>query len=91
MAADVLVHVVDASAPNASAQRASVLQVLRQLGVQPAFLQQRVLEVWNKADLLDAGRARRVVNIVYGMVNTRVHRRAKAPTCAAHCQAWRPQ
>lgn len=55
VAADVLVHVVDASAPHAAAQRAAVLQVLRQLGVPVSFLQQRVLEVWNKADLLHPG------------------------------------
>lgn len=55
VAADVLVHVVDASAPHAAAQRAAVLQVLRQLGIPTSFLQQRVLEVWNKADLLDPG------------------------------------
>lgn len=50
-----LLHVVDAAAPHAAAQRTAVLQVLRQLGVPSTFLQQRVVEVWNKADLLDPG------------------------------------
>jgi hypothetical protein len=45
------VHVVDASSPAALQQRATVRAVLAELGVSPTAQQQRVLEVWNKADV----------------------------------------
>ncbi len=50
MSADVLLHVVDASARDAASQRHAVLQVLRQLGLSEHTLHTRVIEVWNKMD-----------------------------------------
>ncbi|KAK4754151.1 hypothetical protein SAY87_002255 [Trapa incisa] len=48
--ADLLVHVLDSSAPNLDEHRASVLQVLEQIGVSQEKLQ-NMIEVWNKIDL----------------------------------------
>ncbi|KAI3699510.1 hypothetical protein L2E82_43882 [Cichorium intybus] len=50
--ADLLVHVLDSSAPNRNEQRESVLQVLQQIGVSTEKLQ-NMIEVWNKIDLED--------------------------------------
>ncbi|RZC66248.1 hypothetical protein C5167_009942 [Papaver somniferum] len=48
--AELLVHVIDSSALNVEDQRSSVLQVLQQIGVSDAKLQ-NMIEVWNKVDL----------------------------------------
>ncbi|KAL3525567.1 hypothetical protein ACH5RR_013939 [Cinchona calisaya] len=50
--ADLLVHVLDSSSPNLDAQRESVFQVLRQIGVSEEKLES-MIEVWNKIDLQD--------------------------------------
>ncbi|KAI3712992.1 hypothetical protein L1987_71562 [Smallanthus sonchifolius] len=50
--ADLLVHVLDSSAPNRDEQRESVLEVLQQIGVSNEKLE-NMIEVWNKADLED--------------------------------------
>ncbi|XP_057868686.2 GTP-binding protein At3g49725, chloroplastic isoform X2 [Cryptomeria japonica] len=49
--ADLLVHVIDVSAPNAEEHRDSVLDVLQQIGVSSEKLE-NMIEVWNKVDLL---------------------------------------
>ncbi|KAL2316861.1 hypothetical protein Fmac_030737 [Flemingia macrophylla] len=48
--ADLLVHVVDSSAPNVDEHRSTVLQVLQQIGVSEEKLQ-NMIEVWNKIDM----------------------------------------
>ncbi|KAM7516415.1 hypothetical protein LguiA_005998 [Lonicera macranthoides] len=48
--ADLLVHVLDSSAPNIDEHRETVLQVLQQIGVSEGKLQ-NMIEVWNKIDL----------------------------------------
>ncbi|ESW13482.1 hypothetical protein PHAVU_008G200200 [Phaseolus vulgaris] len=48
--ADLLVHVVDSSAPNLDEHRTTVLLVLRQIGVSEEKLQ-NMIEVWNKIDI----------------------------------------
>ncbi|KAK4262439.1 hypothetical protein QN277_027998 [Acacia crassicarpa] len=48
--ADLLVHVVDSSAPNLDEHRSTVLQVLQQIGV-PEVKLQNMIEVWNKIDM----------------------------------------
>ncbi|XP_028764285.1 GTP-binding protein At3g49725, chloroplastic [Neltuma alba] len=48
--ADLLVHVVDSSAPNLDEHRSTVLQVLQQIGV-PEEKLQNMIEVWNKIDI----------------------------------------
>ncbi|KAL3161798.1 hypothetical protein ABBQ38_008890 [Trebouxia sp. C0009 RCD-2024] len=50
--ADLLLHVLDASSPDVQQQRSAVLQVLRDLGISEARLQNSLVEVWNKTDLL---------------------------------------
>jgi GTPase len=50
--ADVILHVRDIAHEDAEAQRADVEAVLAELGVDPAS-DRRLMEVWNKADLLD--------------------------------------
>jgi GTP-binding protein HflX len=59
ISADIIVHVRDISHSESDAQRDDVLQILRDLGVlddSEAGNQPRMLEVWNKIDLLDAER-----------------------------------
>jgi GTP-binding protein HflX len=50
--ADVILHVRDIAHEDAEAQRADVEAILADLGVDPAG-DRRLMEVWNKADLLD--------------------------------------
>ncbi len=53
--ADLILHVRDIAHPDSEAQRGSVLEVLKDLGVEPELAGgQPVLEVLNKIDLLDA-------------------------------------
>ncbi|KAL5755155.1 hypothetical protein ACOSP7_023375 [Xanthoceras sorbifolium] len=47
--ADLLVHVLDCTAPNLKEHRSTVLQVLQQVGVSQEKLQ-NMIEVWNKID-----------------------------------------
>ena len=53
--ADIVVHVRDVAHPETDAQKADVLDVLGELGVHDED-GRRVIEVWNKADLLAPGR-----------------------------------
>ena len=55
--ADVLLHVRDVSHGETEAQAGDVAIVLRELGIDPDDTK-RIVEVWNKADLLSAERAR---------------------------------
>ncbi|MBN9440338.1 GTPase HflX [Bosea sp. (in: a-proteobacteria)] len=56
--ADVLLHVRDVSHEDTQAQAADVRAILRDLGIDPDD-GQRVIEVWNKADLLGEGERER--------------------------------
>jgi GTP-binding protein HflX len=56
---DVLLHVRDVSHGETEAQAGDVERVLRDLGIDPEDTS-RVIEVWNKADLLDAEERRRL-------------------------------
>lgn len=53
--ADVIIHLRDISDPDAAAQAEDVERILADLGVD-ADNAERVIEVWNKIDLLDEGR-----------------------------------
>jgi len=53
ISADLILHVRDISHPESAAQAADVDKVLDDLGVDTESDQTRVLEVWNKVDLLD--------------------------------------
>lgn len=52
--ADVIIHVRDASNPNAKEQKQDVLKVLENLGLQHMETDQKYIEVLNKVDLLSA-------------------------------------
>ncbi|RLN40808.1 GTP-binding protein [Panicum miliaceum] len=54
--ADMLVHVLDASAPDLEEHRSTVLQVLQQIGVSQEKIN-NMIEVWNKIDLVDENAA----------------------------------
>ena len=59
--ADVILHVRDISHEDTDAQSADVEGILSDLGIDPND-HRRLLEVWNKLDLLDADRANTVAN-----------------------------
>ena len=59
--ADVILHVRDVAHPDSEAQRADVLSVLADLGIE-ADRDDRVIEVLNKIDLLEPGEAESVRN-----------------------------
>ena len=52
--ADVLLHVRDISHEDTEAQRNDVIDVLKELGIEANSEDTRLIEVWNKIDLLDA-------------------------------------
>ncbi len=52
--ADLILHVRDISHAQTAAQRADVEAVLTDLGIDTEHADSRILEVWNKSDLLDA-------------------------------------
>ena len=55
--ADVILHVRDVAHEDTEAQAHDVEEVLRELGIDPND-HERLIEVWNKIDRLDAERAR---------------------------------
>jgi GTP-binding protein HflX len=57
--ADILLHVRDVSHGETEAQAGDVENVLRELGINPDDFA-RLIEVWNKADLLDADERQRL-------------------------------
>ena len=60
--ADLILHVRDIADDASPSQRADVNTVLRELGIDAEGEPDRLLEVWNKADLLDEAGLRRVQN-----------------------------
>jgi GTP-binding protein HflX len=60
--ADLLLHVRDIADEATASQRADVNAVLQELGIDAEAEPDRLLEVWNKADLLDAASLERVRN-----------------------------
>ena len=53
MTADLILHVRDISHPDSGVQKVDVEKVLDELGLDASARAERLLEVWNKADLLD--------------------------------------
>lgn len=75
--ADLVVHVRDIAHPETEAQRKDVLAVLADLGLAELADDGRMLEFWNKRDLLDRDEAERVAiaadrdpNVVFGSAST---------------------
>jgi GTP-binding protein HflX len=62
MEADVILHVRDVSHGEAEAQAKDVEQVLRELDIDPND-RKRIVEAWNKIDLLDPERRIEIVNL----------------------------
>jgi GTP-binding protein HflX len=60
--ANVILHVRDVSHEDTEAQLHDVEEVLRSLGIEPAD-EQRLIEVWNKIDVLDADGRMRLKNL----------------------------
>jgi GTP-binding protein HflX len=60
--ADLILHVRDIADEATASQRADVNAVLAELGIETQAEPDRLLEVWNKADLLDANALRRMAN-----------------------------
>ncbi len=58
LAADIILHVRDMAHPEAEQQRDDVLHVLSDIGLDETTKNTRLIEVWNKIDLLPAGRQR---------------------------------
>jgi GTPase len=58
--ADLVLHVRDVAHPDSAAQRGDVLLVLDGLGLEPAAQEERVLEFWNKLDLIEADERQRL-------------------------------
>ena len=56
LSADVILHVRDVAHEDAAAQDADVRKVLDELGIDDLARSQRLIEVWNKIDLLDEER-----------------------------------
>ena len=53
LTADLILHVRDISHPDSGVQKSDVEKVLDELGIDAAARAERMLEVWNKVDLLD--------------------------------------
>jgi len=60
--ADLILHVRDIADEASASQRTDVNTVLAELGIDAAAEPERLLEVWNKADLLDAATRTRIAN-----------------------------
>ena len=58
--ADLILHVRDIADPSTASQRQDVIGVLAELGIDVESEPDRVLEVWNKADLLDEEERKRL-------------------------------
>ena len=58
--ADLVIHVRDIAHRESAAQRADVLEVLRDLGLEHLVDEGRLVELWNKVDLLSADDAARM-------------------------------
>jgi GTPase len=60
--ADLILHVRDIASESSEAQRAEVQHVLTEIGISEQDQAKRVVEVWNKADLLSAEEKQRLSN-----------------------------
>jgi GTPase len=60
---DLILHVRDIASPASEAQRNEVIRVLSEIGIGPQEQETRVIEVWNKADLLPAEEHARLAKV----------------------------
>jgi GTPase len=63
--ADIIVHVRDIAHPSSKAQRDDVLQIMADLGINAEQTEtpQKIIELWNKCDLLDADKRLELQNL----------------------------
>ena len=50
--ADMIIHVRDISNPQTEFQKQTVLKVMEEVGLPKSFLKEKMIEVWNKVDLI---------------------------------------
>lgn len=50
--ADLIIHVRDIANPQTEFQKQTVLRVMREVGLPESFMNERLIEVWNKVDLI---------------------------------------
>lgn len=50
--ADLVIHVRDISNPQTELQNETVRRVMQEVGLPESFLSERLIEVWNKVDLI---------------------------------------
>ena len=48
-----MIHLRDASHPQQQLQKDSVIKILKELDFDPSFYSKRMIEVWNKVDLVE--------------------------------------
>ena len=58
--ADLIVHVRDISNPQTDFQKQTVLRVMQEVGLPESFLREKMIEVWNKIDLVTNQEAFRI-------------------------------
>lgn len=69
--ADLILHVRDMSDPDNGAQSADVIRILSDLGIDEKVADERIVEVWNKVDRLDAETHDAIMHKAEGRANVR--------------------
>ncbi|WP_284758383.1 GTPase HflX [Agrobacterium sp. fls2-241-TYG-188a] len=69
--ADLILHVRDMADPDNGAQSADVMRILSDLGIDEKVADERIVEVWNKVDRLDAETHDAIMHKAEGRANVR--------------------
>ncbi len=69
--ADLILHVRDMADPDNGAQSADVMRILSDLGINEKVADERIVEVWNKVDRLDAETHDAIMHKAEGRANVR--------------------
>jgi GTP-binding protein HflX len=68
--ADLILHIRDMSDPDNAAQAADVLRILTDLGIEESEQEKRIIEVWNKIDLVEPEARDALLQKASGATNT---------------------
>ncbi|UVC11862.1 GTPase HflX [Rhizobium sp. TH2] len=68
--ADLILHIRDMSDPDNAAQAADVLRILTDLGIEESEQEKRIIEVWNKIDLVEPESRDALLQKASGATNT---------------------
>jgi GTP-binding protein HflX len=68
--ADLILHIRDMSDPDNAAQAADVLRILTDLGIEESEQEKRIIEVWNKIDLVEPEAREALLQKASGATNT---------------------